>query len=193
MLLSGEYNRSAGAPSPRFPVRLGGVNKLNAALLIESRTSNHGWCRAVGNSGSLPVLFRQGWDATTLNAHCRVSHPSQKPRRMGHPLFAALPTCPPTTLSLHLNSREKSRLKSCPDTKQSFRQAVHPATSKSPPPSTGALEFRPTYPLQHRFDDHMDHSQHQGANEGRAEAGNLQSWSDLGRQHEHERIDHQKE
>jgi hypothetical protein len=105
MLLGGKCNQSAGAPSPRFPVRLGGVNKLNAAFLIESRTSNHGWCRAVGNSGSLPVFFRQGWDTTNLNAHFRRSHPSQKDAKDGAPPLRGatdLPTddlvAPPSTL-----------------------------------------------------------------------------------------------
>jgi hypothetical protein len=95
MLLSGRYNQSAGAPSPRFPVRLGGVNKHNAAFLIESRTSNHGWCRAGGNSGScrcfsgkgrIPQLLthtvvyptlrknREGW-GTRSSRRYRPAHP----------------------------------------------------------------------------------------------------------------------
>jgi hypothetical protein len=42
---------------PGFPVRLGGVNELHAAFLIESRTRCHGWGRAVGNPGSLNPFF----------------------------------------------------------------------------------------------------------------------------------------
>jgi hypothetical protein len=104
MLLSGKCNRSGGALSPRFPVRLGGVNKLHAALPRESRTIDHGRCRAVGNSGSLTVFFlsfRQGWEATNLNAHRRGIPPFAKNAKDGaHPLFAALPALPNTTVSL---------------------------------------------------------------------------------------------
>jgi hypothetical protein len=42
---------------PGFPVRLGGVNELHAAFLIESRTRCHGWGCAVGNPGSLNPFF----------------------------------------------------------------------------------------------------------------------------------------
>jgi hypothetical protein len=57
-----------------------------------------GKCNQSAGAPSLPVFFRRGWDTTNLNAHCRRSHPSQKTRRMGHPLFAALLTLPNTTL-----------------------------------------------------------------------------------------------
>jgi hypothetical protein len=45
---------------PGFPVRLGGVNELHAAFLIESRTRCHGWGRAVGNPGSFAHFAKGG-------------------------------------------------------------------------------------------------------------------------------------
>ena len=45
---------------PGFPVRLGGVNELHAAFLIESRTRCHGWGRAVGNPGSFAFFAKGG-------------------------------------------------------------------------------------------------------------------------------------
>ena len=41
-------------PPPGFPVRLGEINQLHAAFLIESRTRCHGRGRAVGNPGPSP-------------------------------------------------------------------------------------------------------------------------------------------
>jgi hypothetical protein len=59
-----------------------------------------GKCNQSVGALSLPVLFRQGWDTTNLNPRCRGSYPSQKTRRLGHPLLAALPTQSNATLSL---------------------------------------------------------------------------------------------
>ena len=38
---------------PGFPVEVGGVGELNAALLTESRTRVRWWCRVAGNPGAL--------------------------------------------------------------------------------------------------------------------------------------------
>jgi hypothetical protein len=80
---SGNCNESMGAPSPGFPIRLGGVNELHAAFLIESC---YGWGCAAGNPGSF-ALFCEGWDTTNLDTDRRVSHPLQRTQRMGHPPF----------------------------------------------------------------------------------------------------------
>ena len=101
----GKCNKSAGAPSPGFPVRLGGVNELHAAFLIESRTR----C-PVGNTGSF-ALFCEGWDTTNLDTDRRVSHPLQRTQRMGHPSFCrANYRAQQNGVAILLNAGEKCRL-----------------------------------------------------------------------------------
>ena len=75
-LVSGKCNKSAGAPSAGFPVRLGGVNQLHAAFLIEGCTRDHG--RAVGNPGSF-VLFAKG-GIPRISMHT-VAYPTLEPNK----------------------------------------------------------------------------------------------------------------
>jgi hypothetical protein len=86
---------------PGFPVKLGGVSELHAAFLIESRTRNYVWGRAVGNPGSFAILRRVGSTDVTVSPllYGAPFHSAgtliralvdptlrKKARRVGHPL-----------------------------------------------------------------------------------------------------------
>ena len=78
---------------PGFPVRLGGVNELHAAFLIESRTRCHGWGRAVGNPGSFALFAKGGRPRISIPT---VAYPTlcKERKGWGTRLFAVLPTVP---------------------------------------------------------------------------------------------------
>ena len=109
MFFGVKCNNSAGAPSPRIPVRLGGDNELHAAFLTESRTRNHVWGRAVGIPGSLPVFSGQGWDTTNLDAHCRGIPPFAKNAKDGAPVVPRRHHIAATTTSPTLITLERGR------------------------------------------------------------------------------------
>jgi hypothetical protein len=67
---------------PGFPVKLGGVNELHAAFLIESRTCDHGRGRAVGNPGSF-ALFAKGGISRISIPTVAYPNPLQRAQRMG--------------------------------------------------------------------------------------------------------------
>jgi hypothetical protein len=77
---------------PGFPVRLGGVNELHAAFLIESRTRCQGWGRAVGNPGSF-ALFAKGGIPRISIPRSRIP-PFAKNAKDGAPAYSwCFPPC----------------------------------------------------------------------------------------------------
>ena len=104
--------QTMGAPSPRFPVGIGGINELHAAFLTESRTRNAGWGRAVGNPGSLNPFFGFKGGIRECLIEIRGSHPSQKTRRTPDSCHAALDktACAPFYKERRMNFAEPSKL-----------------------------------------------------------------------------------
>ena len=69
---------------------LAGMTKGRAALRSEADAGSMN-CRSLhfGPTAGCPILRAvcEGWDTTNLDTDRRVSHPLQKPQRMGHPSF----------------------------------------------------------------------------------------------------------
>jgi len=84
---------------PGFPVKLGGVNELHAAFLIESRTRDHGWGRAAGNPGSFALFAKGGMPRISIPT---VAYPTLCKERKGWGTrpFVVLPGVPNTNRSL---------------------------------------------------------------------------------------------
>jgi hypothetical protein len=136
---------------PGFPVRLGGVNELHAAFLIESRTRCHGWGRAVGNPGSFAFFAKGGipristptvapvpsFSAACLAPGVCFSPISPESRVFPQPCYAGLPWVPSAPHGVHLEEYKA----------RPHVRAVH-GSNPTPPPTERRL-----FLLQYRAAD----------------------------------------
>jgi len=99
MFLGGGATNLRVPHHPGFPVKLGGVNELHAAFLIESRTRCHGWGCAVGNPGSFAFFAKGGIPRISIPT---VAYPTlcKKRKGWGTRLFVVLPAVPNTNRGL---------------------------------------------------------------------------------------------